>query len=170
MMPELAPGVERILFTGEQIEQRIGEVAEEISGRYRDKNLKLIGVLKGSVFFLAELARRIHDNPELRFEEHRASAWLSEFVAARGHAVEQGVAGMATAFRARAGRGGGPCVAILAEYDALYFSGVTLAVLAPEARQRFRTALAAARSRGRQVAFDTNYRPALWPEPAAARS
>src|SRR5713101_9839182 len=59
MMPELAPGIERVLFTEEQIEQRIAEVAAEISEHYKDKNLKLIGVLKGSVFFLAALARRI---------------------------------------------------------------------------------------------------------------
>jgi len=63
-----------------------------------------------------------------------------------------------------------PLLAALAEYDALYFSGVTLAILAPAARQRFRTALAAARSRGRLVAFDSNYRPALWPNAAAARA
>ena len=63
-----------------------------------------------------------------------------------------------------------PLLTALSEYDALYFSGVTLAVLAPEARRRFRTALSAARSRGKLVAFDTNYRPALWPEPAAARA
>jgi amidohydrolase len=68
---------------------------------------------------LLELARRIHAHPELRFEEHKASAWLSEFVAAKGHHVERGVAGMPTAFQARAGRGAGPRVAILAEYDAL---------------------------------------------------
>jgi amidohydrolase len=68
---------------------------------------------------LIALARRIHDNPELRFEEHKASAWLSEFVASRGHAVERGVAGMDTAFRAYAGAGGAPCIAVLAEYDAL---------------------------------------------------
>jgi amidohydrolase len=68
---------------------------------------------------LRVLARRIHDNPELRFEEHQASAWLSEFVTARGHAVERGIAGMATALRASAGNGKGPRVAILAEYDAL---------------------------------------------------
>ena len=63
-----------------------------------------------------------------------------------------------------------PLLAALADYDAVYFSGVTLAVLTPEARQRFRTSLAAARSRSRMVAFDTNYRPALWPDPAAARA
>src|SRR6266849_1907667 len=59
MMPELAPGIDRVLFTEAQIEQRIGEVAAEISEHYKDKNLKLIGVLKGSVFFLAALARQI---------------------------------------------------------------------------------------------------------------
>lgn len=63
-----------------------------------------------------------------------------------------------------------PLLEALTEYDALYFSGVTLAVLAPEARQRFRAVLAAARSRGRLIAFDTNYRPALWPDVAAARA
>jgi hypoxanthine phosphoribosyltransferase len=53
------PEVERILFTGEQIDQRIREVAAEISRRYEGRVLKLVGVLKGSVFFLTELARRI---------------------------------------------------------------------------------------------------------------
>ena len=60
MSPELPAGVERVLFTQEQIEQRIQELAVQISDHYKDKNLKLIGVLKGSIFFLAELARRIH--------------------------------------------------------------------------------------------------------------
>ncbi|HEY8089720.1 MAG TPA: amidohydrolase [Polyangiaceae bacterium] len=67
---------------------------------------------------LVALARRIHAHPELRFEEHLASEWLSEFVASHGHAVQRSVAGMPTAFRASAGAGG-PRVAILAEYDAL---------------------------------------------------
>jgi len=53
------PGIERILFTQEQIDQRIREVGEEISRNYAGKVLKLIGVLKGSVFFLTALARRI---------------------------------------------------------------------------------------------------------------
>jgi amidohydrolase len=67
---------------------------------------------------LASLSGRIHANPELRFEEHKACAWLTEFLAARGHTVERNVAGLPTAFRARAGKGS-PRVAILAEYDAL---------------------------------------------------
>jgi amidohydrolase len=68
---------------------------------------------------LAALARKIHANPELRFEEHKASEWLSAFVSSHGHSVERGIAAMPTAFRARSGRKGGPSVAILAEYDAL---------------------------------------------------
>jgi len=59
-MSEAHPaGVERILFTEEQIQQRIQEVAAEISAKYRGRDLKLVGVLKGSVFFLTALARAI---------------------------------------------------------------------------------------------------------------
>jgi len=53
------PDIERILFTEEEIEQRVAAVAAEISERYRGRQLKLVAVLKGSVFFLAALARRI---------------------------------------------------------------------------------------------------------------
>jgi hypoxanthine phosphoribosyltransferase len=53
------PGIERILFTEEQIHQRIREVAAAISERYRGRDLKLVGVLKGAVFFLTALAREI---------------------------------------------------------------------------------------------------------------
>ena len=59
MTAEIPPDVERILFTQEQIEARIDELAAEISNHYRNKSLKLIGVLKGSIFFLAALARRL---------------------------------------------------------------------------------------------------------------
>jgi len=52
--------IEKVLFTEEQIEARILEVAGEIEARYRGRSLKLIGVLKGSFFFLAALARRIN--------------------------------------------------------------------------------------------------------------
>jgi amidohydrolase len=74
---------------------------------------------------LLELSRRIHQNPELRFQEHKAARWIGEFLTARGHVVEQGVAGMDTALRSRssapalASSAEHPRVAILAEYDAL---------------------------------------------------
>src|ERR1700733_5273221 len=53
------PEIERILFTEEQVSQRIVEGAAEISEKFRGRDLKLIGVLKGSVFFLTALARAI---------------------------------------------------------------------------------------------------------------
>jgi hypoxanthine phosphoribosyltransferase len=59
MNPPVAPNVERVLFTEEQISERIREVAAKISQDYQGKTLKLIGVLKGSVFFLTELARHL---------------------------------------------------------------------------------------------------------------
>ena len=59
MNPELLPGIDRVLFTEEQISGRIQEVAGEISRDYHGKTLKLVGVLKGSVFFLTALARQI---------------------------------------------------------------------------------------------------------------
>ncbi len=68
---------------------------------------------------LRELAAKIHANPELRFEELRASGWIADTVEKlTGLTVERGVGGLATALRARAGTAG-PRVAVLAEYDAL---------------------------------------------------
>lgn len=57
--PPAQPEIDRILFTEEQVNQRIAEVAAEISTRYAGRSLKLIAVLKGSVFFLTALARQI---------------------------------------------------------------------------------------------------------------
>ena len=60
MSSPVIPGVERILFTEEQIDARIREVAAEISRRFEGRTLKLVGVLKGSIFFLTALARYIN--------------------------------------------------------------------------------------------------------------
>lgn len=59
MTPPLPSGIEKILFTEEEIQQRVREVAGEITRAYEGRTVKLIGVLKGSVFFLTELARHI---------------------------------------------------------------------------------------------------------------
>ncbi len=69
---------------------------------------------------LIDLARRIHANPEIAFQEVQASRWLSETLARHGFVVQQGIADLPTAFRAEVtGDPGGPAVAFLAEYDAL---------------------------------------------------
>lgn len=51
------PMIEKVLFSEDQIRERIQEVATEISQRYENGNLRMVGVLKGSVFFLTALAR-----------------------------------------------------------------------------------------------------------------
>jgi len=53
------PNIERVLFTEDQVAARIHEVAAEISEKYRGRDLKLVAVLKGAVFFLTELARAV---------------------------------------------------------------------------------------------------------------
>src|SRR6201988_1276659 len=68
---------------------------------------------------LEKLSRRIHDNPELCYQEVKAASWLTEFLASQGFKVERGVAGVETAFRATIETGEGPTIAILCEYDAL---------------------------------------------------
>ncbi len=44
----------------------------------------------------------------------------------------------------------------------VYFSGITLAILAPKARGRLMKAIVKARDAGAEIVFDTNLRPALW--------
>jgi 2-dehydro-3-deoxygluconokinase len=58
----------------------------------------------------------------------------------------------------------------LQDYDWLYFSGITLSILDDEARLMLFAALDAARARGAHIAFDPNYRPLGWSEPAVARA
>jgi len=67
---------------------------------------------------LIQLSLNIHDNPELGFEEEKASAWLTRYLEDNGFHVERGIADLATAFRATYGQGS-PRIALLAEYDAL---------------------------------------------------
>jgi len=51
--------IEKVLFTHEQIQQRIREVAAEISRDYAGRELMLVAVLKGAVFFLTHLAEAL---------------------------------------------------------------------------------------------------------------
>ena len=48
-----------VLISEEQVNDRIRELAEKISVEYAGRTVHLIGVLKGSVFFMCELAKNI---------------------------------------------------------------------------------------------------------------
>ena len=51
--------LERVLFDEPAINRRLGELAEQISNDYRDRDLTVIAVLNGSLIFMADLLRRI---------------------------------------------------------------------------------------------------------------
>jgi 2-dehydro-3-deoxygluconokinase len=57
----------------------------------------------------------------------------------------------------------------LAGFDLVYLSGISVAVLMPEGRAALLDFLPRYRAGGGRVAFDSNYRPRLWPSPDAAR-
>ncbi|MBE9502194.1 MAG: M20 family metallopeptidase [Dehalococcoidia bacterium] len=67
---------------------------------------------------LIKLSLRIHQNPELGFQEAKASRWLTSYLKRNGFKVEKGICQLATAFRGEYGTGK-PRIALLAEYDAL---------------------------------------------------
>jgi hypoxanthine phosphoribosyltransferase len=48
-----------LLYSAEQIKGRVAELGAEITGDYADRDLVLIGVLKGSCVFMADLMREI---------------------------------------------------------------------------------------------------------------
>lgn len=51
------PDISKTLVTGEEIRAKVTELAAEVDEYYRDKNVLLIGVLKGAVPFMADLSR-----------------------------------------------------------------------------------------------------------------
>ena len=60
--------------------------------------------------------------------------------------------------------------AVLSHADAIYFSGITLAILSPGHRQNFLSVLHEMKSRGATIAFDSNARRRLWPSDRAMKS
>ena len=56
---ELTAAVAEILIDEDTLQGRIAELGAEISEDYRGRDLLLVGVLKGAVFFMADLMRRI---------------------------------------------------------------------------------------------------------------
>lgn len=60
--------------------------------------------------------------------------------------------------------------AALSDCKIAYLSGITLAILAPGARENLLGALRAARAANVQVIFDPNLRPRLWPDLATMRA
>ena len=56
-----------ILVEAEDLQRRISELAAEISKDYAGRDLVLVGVLKGAVFFLSDLMRQLDISVEVDF-------------------------------------------------------------------------------------------------------
>ncbi|MGW3122474.1 amidohydrolase [Streptomyces sp. NPDC001107] len=86
------------------VDEALGRVVREVAARAER---------------LWEVALALHADPEYGFEEHRAVRLLSGELEREGFTVHRELAGMPTAFAARAGTVRRPAVALLLEYDAL---------------------------------------------------
>ena len=64
---EVEKGVAEILIDEDDLQRRIAELGDEISADYRGRDLLLLGVLKGAVFFMSDLMRRLTIPCEIDF-------------------------------------------------------------------------------------------------------
>jgi hypoxanthine phosphoribosyltransferase len=64
---ELETGIQSVLIDEDRLRGRIAELGEEISADYDGRGLLLIGVLKGAVFFMADLMRQLTVPCEIDF-------------------------------------------------------------------------------------------------------
>lgn len=86
-------------------------------GNVKNQVVENIDLMKDE---LVNISEYIFANPELAFDEYKASTLLTDVLAKHGFQVEKGIAGLETAFKAvYHGQPGGPVIGLLAEYDAL---------------------------------------------------
>ena len=61
------PHLKEVLFTREQIDARVKELAQVISRDYEGKNPLVVGILKGSVMFAVDLLKELSTDVEIDF-------------------------------------------------------------------------------------------------------
>ena len=59
----------KVLINEEQINKRLDELAKQLMEEYKEKDLMFLCILKGSIFFTVELAKRIKNNIQFEFIE-----------------------------------------------------------------------------------------------------
>ena len=59
----------KVLISEEQINKRLDELAKQLMEEYKGKDIIFLCILKGSVFFTVELAKRIKNNIQFEFIE-----------------------------------------------------------------------------------------------------
>ena len=56
-LSKVSDQITKVLVTEEQINEKVAELAAELDKKYTDKDVLLVGVLKGAVMFMADLSR-----------------------------------------------------------------------------------------------------------------
>lgn len=67
-------GDPRVVYTAEQIDERLREIAAQIAKDYKRKELVLVGILKGAAYLLADLSRLIPEPVDFEFVDVTISA------------------------------------------------------------------------------------------------
>ena len=62
---QMGADLENVLFTEEQIQQRLAELAAEVWEEYHDKDVLLVGVLRGAVMVMADFSRALPGSAEM---------------------------------------------------------------------------------------------------------
>jgi hypoxanthine phosphoribosyltransferase len=66
-MPDQDSAIGEILVQADELRHRVRELGARITEDYADRDLVLVGVLKGAIFFLSDLMREIHVPCEVDF-------------------------------------------------------------------------------------------------------
>jgi hypoxanthine phosphoribosyltransferase len=80
-----------VFKTEEQIAERVAALGREITDHYRGEEISLLGILKGSFIFMADLARQIRLPAQIGFLEivtARKSEFLTEVVFSSSFPIE----------------------------------------------------------------------------------
>lgn len=59
MVKDIEKDIEKILYSEDDIQEITAKLGEQITKDYEDKNLLIVGILKGCVFFLTDLVKKI---------------------------------------------------------------------------------------------------------------
>jgi hypoxanthine phosphoribosyltransferase len=63
----IANDIQQIVYTGDEIQERVAQIGQAISRDYLGRNPLIVGVLKGVLFFMADLLRNISVQVEIDF-------------------------------------------------------------------------------------------------------
>ena len=65
--PEIHPEIESVLMSEQDIAERVRQLAAQVDADYAGREILLVGVLKGAVMFMADLARALRTPVSMEF-------------------------------------------------------------------------------------------------------